>query len=420
MTKKCSSFLLALGALAFSVAVSSPAFAQSEAGQVAVLPVTAPEIQTLDLSVLTEVLLNSVRETGLVLVTIPASDSSLAKSACLDLPCLVGIGNKYGTERILSLRITPVGRFYSLSFRLANVSLAHMEAAQERRVEDPKVLSNVIARMVEDLIGNVLAETGRLVIDSVPEQSAVFVNGQTVGLSPVSLELPEGDYDIRVSRSGYGESKTRAKVVSGDTASVTLILSMPTVGLDNLREKTPTRLLLWGDLPVASNNPLFGKKIGVGGMMLYGKTYRVGINITTHSQVLDVDEAVWRDYGATKAPEGWTMAFSGVFLLAPFENSITPVIGIGVAGIQRKVTVTLASNTESWENDMEVGGLLLAGMDIPIVNRFFLELMYVNTFAGGKNPTTNDYDPIPHRIWRDSFDSLKSYSSIRLTIGMRI
>ena len=109
MTKKCSSFLLALGALTFSVVVSSPAFAQSEAGQVAVLPVTAPEIQTLDLSALTEELLNSVRETGLVPVTIPASDSSLAKSACLDLPCLVGIGNKYGTERILSLRITPVG-----------------------------------------------------------------------------------------------------------------------------------------------------------------------------------------------------------------------------------------------------------------------------------------------------------------------
>ncbi|MFH0883180.1 MAG: PEGA domain-containing protein [bacterium] len=421
MIKRLASVVRAFGYLAVFLLLASTAQAQMDpldSIRVAILPVAAPEITYLDTDKFTEIVVRTIKDSGLEPVVISKLDSALVDQQCLDLACLTDVGKRAGALRVISVRILPVGRFYSLSLRVANVAQAHMEAARQQRIENQDDLAATVEWMTREVIGGFLAEVGRLRIATVPTQSAIYLGGNPIGLSPVELELPSGDYHVRAVRSGYGDKNTQVHVVAGDTVSLTLTLSLPTVGLDQQHYKTPTRLLLWGGLPIQAESPFIGNKVSIGAMMLYGDTYRVGLSAFTHREVLNVDESIWRDYGATKAPEGWTMVLSASIIFAPLGDRFTPLFGLGLAALQRKVTVTLESGTQSWENDMEIGGIFLVGLDIPISGRFFLETVFANVFAGGKNPTNDDYSTEPHQIWRDGFDSLRSFSSLRFTFGM--
>jgi len=387
---------------------------------VAVLPVTAPEIPYLDVDRLTEALFKAVNKAGLTPTTVSRQDSPLFRENCIDLACLTRLGRKLGVLRVVSVRVTPVGRFYALSLRVANVADARIEAARQERIESQDDLGNAIARMSHEAVRGMLAETGKLRISTVPRQCAIYLNNNSLGLSPLEVELPAGEYAVRAARAGFGDSEARVRVVAGDTVSLALTLALPSAGLDQRNRRIPTRLLLWGGLPIQSRGSLIGNQLGMGGMLLYGNIYRLGFGASTHRQILDVDEPVWRNYGAVKAPEGWSMVIHALFIVAPRGDKLTPLFGLGLAGIQREVIVSLQASEDTWENQMEFGAVLLAGVDIPVYRRFFLELTLIKVVTSGTNPAKQEYSTPPDQVWIDSFDALSSFASLRFTIGVNL
>lgn len=67
----------------------------------------------------------------------------------------------------------------------------------------------------------VTATTGSLVVESRPAGAAVFVNGQQIGVTPLSLpELPPGTHRVRLELSGFSPWVTTAEVRAGERARV--------------------------------------------------------------------------------------------------------------------------------------------------------------------------------------------------------
>ncbi|HPE70416.1 MAG TPA: PEGA domain-containing protein, partial [Thermotogota bacterium] len=59
------------------------------------------------------------------------------------------------------------------------------------------------------------AEKKRVRIESVPSGAQVWVDGESMGIAPVEIELKEGDHQVRASKSGYEEKEETIRVGSG-------------------------------------------------------------------------------------------------------------------------------------------------------------------------------------------------------------
>ena len=146
------------------------------------------------------------------------------------------------------------------------------------------------------------AEPATLTIQSDPPQSLVFVNGDSIGVTPIAgLSVDPGYVNIRVSRSGFMAEDTSLLVHSGNTVAV----SFPLVRLKDtgygglLVTSTPAGASVWVDGERAGVTPYRNSGIATGthGIRIGKKDYQEWANTS-----VGIDEFVQKEIHVSLTP----------------------------------------------------------------------------------------------------------------------
>lgn len=70
-----------------------------------------------------------------------------------------------------------------------------------------------------------LAATGSVSISSSPKVADVYINGISKGVAPLTVQLPPGDYDVRVAGNRYTPFNQQLQIRAGETAAVKATLA---------------------------------------------------------------------------------------------------------------------------------------------------------------------------------------------------
>ncbi len=139
-----------------------------------------------------------------------------------DTSCLVEIGAALGVPEAVSGDIGRLGAIWMLNLRRINVRTAEVVSRSSRQVTgDIDSLVVAIPFAVAELFGVKLSDQpGSLVVSVTPNGSKVVIDGKTVGETPLTHPLLEGNYTVEVSRSGYFSEKRLIELKPGERTEI--------------------------------------------------------------------------------------------------------------------------------------------------------------------------------------------------------
>ena len=118
----------------------------------------------------------------------------------------------------------------SLATATAAITEAAVTAAKERggpeepTKEDLTSTDNVVDKTGEEET-RTAEKTGRLLISTEPARSKVHINGVYYGLTPITLELEAGIYDIVITKKGYTDETEKVALRKGYTTLLEIELT---------------------------------------------------------------------------------------------------------------------------------------------------------------------------------------------------
>jgi hypothetical protein len=126
----------------------------------------------------------------------------LADPSDADVIVDTGLTGKAGTV----LRNIPTG-YRQILVR----KFGYYDYASQVLIQDNAVTTNTVKLQARP--------KGRLVVDSVPSGATVSLDGQVQGVTPLSIEWPEGSYQVRLKKSGYRTFAAQVLVQADQTSS---------------------------------------------------------------------------------------------------------------------------------------------------------------------------------------------------------
>lgn len=140
--------------------------------------------------------------------------------------CLVQLAESVGAERLIYGRLTE-----SQGMRQVAVHVFHVEEAQVRRTWSRRFSAQVdtatfFAEEMEIFLGGRRpVKPARLRVSSNVRSSAVIVDGELVGRSPLMTErLKPGTYQVEVTREGYTRDVRQVVLVAGEDTLIEVTL----------------------------------------------------------------------------------------------------------------------------------------------------------------------------------------------------
>ncbi|MBM4396170.1 MAG: PEGA domain-containing protein [Deltaproteobacteria bacterium] len=212
--------------------------AQEAPPRTKVLPlrVSSNRLGTEDLKALTDaVTAKLAKYPTYEVMPVPADDpmDMLVDAGCveLDAECLSTIGAAKGADRVLYTEVSEKDGRFQVLLRFVDVKTKEARSP-EGGVETREKLGDFVALALEKVLGPepvkepVLAKVD---IETQPVGAEVYLNRDFVGLTPVSLRLKDGTYDVRISKVGYRDETFPVQVEEGRPASKTVALAVVTV-----------------------------------------------------------------------------------------------------------------------------------------------------------------------------------------------
>jgi len=93
---------------------------------------------------------------------------------------------------------------------------------------------------------NMNSNIGGMVIRSTPSNANIFINGEPRGQTPITLQVPQGKYDLKLSLNGYIEQKQKVIVSKGENATVNTKLILKPASLKIITIPAGATLLVNG------------------------------------------------------------------------------------------------------------------------------------------------------------------------------
>ena len=119
-----------------------------------------------------------------------ADAKQLSLEGCDDTACLAEIGGALGVDRMITGNISLLGKTYQLSLTLVDVGRSLVERRFGGNAGAVAALIETAGRGVQRLFGvqRLREGTGILVVKTLPSGSEVFLDGEPVGVSPVTVD----------------------------------------------------------------------------------------------------------------------------------------------------------------------------------------------------------------------------------------
>jgi len=201
------------------------ATAQEDADKVSILPlhVSSNRLSADVLDDLTEVVLGKLKKyPAYRTLDVPDTDPMdlMIDAGCLDFgpDCLAGIGESRGADKVLytEVREEEGGGFF------VQISMVDVESRDsmtpEGGTEVRENLNQFLGQALEKVLGpEPVPETvlSRVDLSTNPAGAEIYLDGDFVGVSPVTLRLKKGRYKLRANRVGYEEAIREIDVEAG-------------------------------------------------------------------------------------------------------------------------------------------------------------------------------------------------------------
>jgi hypothetical protein len=143
-----------------------------------------------------------------------------------DAPCLATSGAPFGADRIVGGRLVQRGSLYQLEIALVDVVAARALATftGEIPVAARRLQSDVSAASAALLRGESVGQGAILASANVPK-AELRVDGELVGLTPMTRPARPGRHRVQVSKPGYEPTEPRwVDVAPGQSVTVTFDL----------------------------------------------------------------------------------------------------------------------------------------------------------------------------------------------------
>ncbi|MEM4616544.1 MAG: PEGA domain-containing protein [Archaeoglobaceae archaeon] len=80
-------------------------------------------------------------------------------------------------------------------------------------------------KFIGKLSVSILPKNATLIIKSTPSEAEVYINGILKGTTNLTLSLPPGTYDLRITKSGYQDYNTTITLTAGETKTIDVVLN---------------------------------------------------------------------------------------------------------------------------------------------------------------------------------------------------
>lgn len=216
-----------LGVLLAPSGVGSSSGAAPE--RVAVLPIdshaTLPDTTRIELRSAIE---RGLRRVGVKVVRDGQVDQQLGGTVCADTECVVALAGAVEAEWVLRPTVTVGDSVYAVHLEVVDARGRVLASASERCeiCGYHEVTELVVDRSAAlgDKVSRLRDQAPRLRLRSTPSGARVWVDGRSVGRTPLEHEVEPGPHDVRVQLRGYVSEQHRVTAVAGteDTLSVSL------------------------------------------------------------------------------------------------------------------------------------------------------------------------------------------------------
>ena len=211
-----------------------PAEPKGDVAKAKVLPlrVSSNKLPAGDLAALTDAVVKKLqRYSTYDVMPVPTADpmDMMVDAGCTDFDadCLAAIGASAGADKVLYTEVSDKDGRFAVQVRLVDVKTKESKNP-EGGAESREKLAEFIAGALEKALGpEPLREPVLVKVDiaTTPTGAEVFLNKDFVGISPVSVRLKAGAYQVRVTKVGFKEETQGLSVEEGKPAARTLAMS---------------------------------------------------------------------------------------------------------------------------------------------------------------------------------------------------
>lgn len=205
---------------------SSTAHAATDQKRVVLLPIEYDGNEQATLRTkLDASLLEGVGRGSVTLVPTEDYAGELGENGACDDACLRAVREATGAELIVRTSVSLRDRVYGIELQIlegdelevAGSASERCEICGEQEVVD--LLADQAANITEKL-EFLLEERPMLVVSSTPPGASVFVDGELLGTTPLTREIPTGEHEVRVELDGHIAQTERTSGVQGVEAKV--------------------------------------------------------------------------------------------------------------------------------------------------------------------------------------------------------
>jgi hypothetical protein len=350
--------------------------------------------------------------------------------SCRSVPCLADLGRRRGAAFVVSGRLEQLSSRWLAVLHAVDVHEGSVRALV-RGVRDGgrEERDALLSSLADSLLQKSFAAPGVLVIEATPDSSAIFVDGEAVGFSPVTLQRPAGmEYRIRAFRHGYGDREVAITPSAGDTARVALELERRDWKQEGPPQPT-VRLVFYGGLPLDQNESSLDATVGFapgqsfGASIYFGSNWRIGVGgLLYDGEVDDVPADLLNDINAAGNPSAASSMLYSAFSFAVGTELVSTHGGIGLGVLQRSVAMSGPGLDGRWRStDFEVGWLAQTGVEVHLLKAasLSLQLLHARTLSDTQSWWSEENQE-PPEAWQRAFDGFRAFTVVRLGIGLRL
>lgn len=144
-------------------------------------------------------------------------EQELQLSGCTASECAVEIGRLLNMQYMLYGTVMKLSESYIVSIGFVDIESGGIISSANVQYDDLDDSAKYIEELIEDMKEYNKATRGHLSIVSKPEGVKVFVDGVKAGITPCSITLDSGRYDVVFSKNGYISYKTKVRVREYET-----------------------------------------------------------------------------------------------------------------------------------------------------------------------------------------------------------
>jgi hypothetical protein len=283
-------------------------------------------------------------------------------------------------------------------------------------------LAHSFARLADDLLDRMTARSVLLMLSTKPSGATIFLDGEPLGISPLEVQIhPNGPITLRAE---LGNMVTEGKIETfeKDTLRVRLVMSSESqfsqMGNPYTRS---SRIYVEAGYPLKDEDSQGLRPTAFSALVDYGETMRMSFGMFLHRRtfevISDADAAV---LGTNEQPDGTAFGVRALVSLAPQIGPISPLVGVGIMGVQRTITLDyIDGNHDELIASFSFGGTVRLGVEFDLPWGLRAGVNFSDAFVLEEQPVRAVNESTRDKVFLDALEEYETLSQLMFSLGIR-